>query len=93
LLFAVTLSLGFWGDVAAGFLYLAAVLWTLYEVVKVAKYWNNEYSAGFILGGVFWIGLVPGVITSIIDPITAVLIVIVQILAIGAITGVKFSSF
>ena len=89
LLVMVVFSLEFWGTVIVGLLYLLAVAVTLLNLVASAKYWNSEYTAGFVLGSLFWIGLIPGVTTSLINPGTAVLVVIVQFIAVAAIGGLK----
>lgn len=70
---AVVLVEQFYGEIAAGALYLVLSGVILFGVYVAAKYWNIPYTGVFVVAGIFIWLLVPGVISEITNPVFGIL--------------------
>lgn len=67
----VTLTNQFYGEFEAGLVLIALTALIFASVASKAKYWNIPYTAAVVIGGLFLLFMVPGVMTHFVAPMFA----------------------
>lgn len=66
IIFAIILIKEFYSPILAGLAFIVLTILALFGVYLAAEYWNIEYTAGFVIGGILLFFLVPSIISEII---------------------------
>ena len=82
--------LEFGGGFEARVVFIGLTVLSLLSVVDVATHWNRNYTGGFAIGGIFFAVFAPGVAGVLFDPLTAGVVVLVEVSIIAAIISQKF---
>lgn len=67
----VTLTHQYYGEFEAGLVLIALTALIFSSVASKAKYWNSEYTLFVIIGCVFLVFVLPGVMTQFVAPVFA----------------------